>query len=273
MMLVTRKLQQFGGVNVDPLDVYLFDSVGLCVIKNVFTDSQINRARSAITTQFPGKKPWKFGVLGLGEIFWELMETPKMLGIAEQLCGKEFRLDHAFSVTSDGEIVNLHGGPCSSYGSCFTSVDGQLWVGQLSCGIPLTPQDFSTGGMCYIPGTHKSIDTRWGNVIRKELLKGSIDHPSIVVPKLVPGDLVVFTESLVHGDCGWKGSDTRMTVYYKFCPGFMTWRDPRDQEKYRNMAKTDLQKRLLEPPWAGNFKEDERFVMDSVNQRRVKVLS
>lgn len=272
-MLHLKKSITTTNSNIDPLDIYLFDSQGLCVIKNAIPLEQIDSAKKAIQKKFPNKKPWKFGVLGLGDVFWDIMVNPKILAIAEYLCGEQFRLDHAFSVTSDAEIVNLHGGPCSSYGSCFANVDGQLLVGQLSCGIPLVEQNSKTGGVCYIPGTHKSIDTRCGRTIRKELYHGNMYHNSIQIPDLALGDLVVFSESVVHGDCGWfDKNDTRIIVYYKFCPGFMTWRDPREQEKYVAMAKTDLQRRLLEPPWSGKFKEDDNFVMDIINQRRVKVI-
>ena len=273
MLHVNKKPIFSSNYLIDPLDIYLFDSQGLCIVKNVIPLDQIKEAKETINQKFPNKKPWKFGVLGLGDVFWNLMINSKMLAIAEHLCGDQFRLDHAFSVTSDAEIINLHGGPCSSYGSCFTNVDGQLLVGQLSCGIPLVEQNEETGGMCYIPGTHKSIDTRSGRLIRKELYHGNIKHDSIIVPKLELGDLVVFSESVVHGDNGWfDKNNTRIIVYYKFFPGFMTWRDPREQEKYVDMAKNDLQRRLLEPPWSGKFKEDKDFIMDINNQRRVKVI-
>lgn len=272
-MLMTKKRVVENVVNLNPLDVYLFDCMGLVVIRNVFPVEQIQQAKKAIDKIYPNKKPWKFSVLGMGEIFWDILTNKIMLAMAEQMCGDQFRLDHAFSVTSDEKIINLHGGPASSYGSCFTKLDNSLYVGQLSCGIPLTPQSPSTGGMCYIPGSHRSLDCRSGREIKKELMNGNMATDSLVVPTLNLGDLVVFTESLVHGDVGWNPTNySRMITYYKFAPGFMCWRDSREQEQYRSLARNELEKRLLEPPWSGQF-SDQNYVMDKNNTRKLKTLS
>ena len=272
MLKIKKKLIEGELPNLNPLDVYLFDCMGMVVIRNVFPKEQIEQAKESISKIYPNKKPWKFSVLNMGEIFWDILTNKTMLAMAEQICGEQFRLDHAFSVTSDEKIVNLHGGPASSYGSCFSKLDNSLYVGQLSCGIPLTSQSPATGGMCYIPGSHRSLDQRSGRDIKKELMNGNIITDALVVPVLNPGDLVIFTESLVHGDVGWKPTNySRMITYYKFSPGFMCWRDPREQEQYRALARNDLEKKLLEPPWSGQF-SDKNYAMDHNNTRKSKTI-
>jgi hypothetical protein len=52
----------------------------------------------------------------------------------------------------------------------------------------------------------------------------------------------------------------------------MTWRDPEDQEKYKQYAKTPQELRLLERPWTGRF-NDENNQMDYKNTRRPKTIS
>lgn len=272
MLMTKKKITENTTKFIKPLDIYLFDCMGLVVIHNVFPKEQIEKAKQAISKVYPDNKPWKFSVLNMGEIFWDLLTNKIMLEVAEKLCGEQFRLDHAFSVTSDERIINLHGGPSSSYGSCFSKIDNSLYVGQLSCGIPLNNQSEQTGGMCYIPGSHRSLDCRNGREIKKELMNGNMENKGLVVPTLVPGDLVVFSESTVHGDIGWKPINyNRMITYYKFAPGFMCWRDPREQEQYRHLARNELEKRLLEPPWSGKF-NDENFTMDKNNTRKIKTL-
>lgn len=267
---MTRRPQQ--PQEIDALDVYLFDCMGLAIMRNVIPMAQVEAAKKAIAKIYPAKMPWKFAVLSMGEIFWDLMTNAKLLRIVEQLCGVEFRLDHAFAVSSDEKIVNLHGGPSSSHNSCFTRTDNTLCVSQLSVGIPLTPQTPATGGVCYIPGSHRSLDMRAGAEIKRELLKGNMKHEAIVIPSLNPGDLVMFSESLIHGDTGWNPLNySRVIVYYKFCPGFMTWRDPREQEQYRHLARTSLERRLIEPPWSGKF-SDKNYAMDHSNTRREKTV-
>lgn len=256
--------------NINPLDVYLFDSVGLIVVKNVLSNDIVEKAKDKLSQKYK-QKPWKFPVLDVDSVFWDMMTNPIMLGLVEQFCGEHFRLDHAFGVSSENIVVNLHGGPNCSLGSCFSQVDNGIMVSQLSCGFPLTVQSSETKGMCYIPGSHKSLDSRDGRAVKRELLNDDLNHPSIVVPTLLPGDLVIFSESLIHGDNGWLPKDYhRLIVYYKFAPGHVCWRDPREQERYKNFARNDLERRLIEPPWSGSFSDINQ--LDKDNKRRGKTL-
>lgn len=267
-MLMTKKNQKKDYVE------YLMDTVGLVVIRNAIPESTVRDAISALNLVYHnGNKPWKFPILDAGRVFWEILVNKTMLSIAKKMCGEYFRLDHAFGVCSDELVVNLHGGPNCSFGSCFFKADNQPLVSQLSCGIALAPQSPETKGMCYIPGSHKSTDQRDGRDIKKELLNDNLEDDCLVVPQINPGDLVVFSESLVHGDNGWIPKNySRLMLYYKFCPGFVCWRDPKEQERYLAMASTELERRLLEPPWSGRF-SDKNHIMDKNNTRRTATLN
>jgi hypothetical protein len=254
--------------------LYAFDCQGFAIIRGLIPDPLVHRAVSIIDTNFPGKKTWKFPVLHLDRVFWQFMTTPLILRCAERLCGNEFRLDHAFAVTSDDGVPNLHGGANCSQRSCFAQWVGNsdIFVGQLSVGIVLTPQSSKTGGVSYIPGSHKAFDQRDGRAIKEQIMDGNFDHEFLVTPELNPGDVIVFTESLIHGDTGWVPTNyPRITVYYKFCPGFMSWRDPEQQEKYKQYAQTPQELRLLERPWTGQF-SDENNQMSHKNVRRPKTI-
>lgn len=258
---------------VNPTDLYVFDSIGLLVVRNVLSSEAVETAKDSLANAHNGqKKPWKFPVLDAGEIFWDMMVNPTMLCLVSNVCGEFFRMDHAFGVTSENLVVNLHGGPNCSSGSCFSSVDNGTLVSQLSAGFALYPQSPSTGGLCYIPGSHKSKDTRDGRTVKKELLNGNLNHDCIVVPTINAGDLVMFSESLIHGDSGWSPTDYHRTmIYYKFCPGFICWRDPKEQDRYLPLARTALERRLLERPWSGSF-SDLNNTLDMSNKRREKTL-
>src|SRR5690606_23555751 len=110
-----------------------------------------------------------------------------------------------------------------------------------------------------------------GNTVFRDLFGYDGNHPAIVVPTLNPGDMVFFSESLVHGDTGPRNQDPRLFVYYKFTPGWMCWRDPAQQAEYLEMAPNDLARRLLSPPWTGQF-DDQGNRMSSVNVRRKATL-
>ena len=51
-MLHLKKTIEKTNLNSDPLDIYLFDAQGLCVIKNVFPIEQIINAKKIIEEKF-----------------------------------------------------------------------------------------------------------------------------------------------------------------------------------------------------------------------------
>jgi hypothetical protein len=200
-----------------------------------------------------------------------MLTSQFLLDFCDEFCGDHFRLDHAFGLSSNGAIAQLHGGPQSSQYSCFylqlQNGPRKAIVGQLNFGYCLHGQSQETGGFAYIPGSHKSNEQRAGREILEEYYKGDFSHHSIVVPTLEPGDVIVFTESLIHGDTGWKASGCRMQVYFKMTPGFMCWRDPHETEILKRFADTPLEKRIIEPPWTGRYAESST-TMGTSNQRR-----
>jgi hypothetical protein len=254
---------------------FSFNATGVAVIPNVLTPEQIQAARESISSRWPSGGLWKFPILHLGRVFWDMMTRPACLDFCTEFVGEHFRMDHAFGVSGEAAEAQMHGGPYSSQNSCFyLPLPGQRkgFVGQLNLGFTLYGQDAETGGFCYIPGSHKSTDMRAGAEILKEVYNYDFNHSSIVVPTLKPGDLLVFTEALIHGDTGWRSPATpRMQAYYKMTPGFMCWRDPQENVKYRIYAKTDLEKKLLNPPWTGRYTEDA-FTMGITNERRQPTL-
>jgi hypothetical protein len=254
-----------------PIDFYLFDCQGLVVLRASVAAEQIAAARERIAAVWPDRAPpWKFPVLDLGEVFWDFLGHLAIREFARRVCGPHFRLDHAFGVCSHSAPPQMHGGADGSQGSCFYHWSGgdAALVGQLSIGVVLAGQSPQTGGLCYVPGSHKAFCRIDGRGVWHDYLGGKLDHPALVVPTLDPGDIVIFTESLVHGDTGWRCPEReRLTAYYKFSPGWLAWRDPDQQRKYLPLARTDFERRLLEAPWSGRFHDDDHR-MDVSNRRR-----
>jgi len=256
------------------LEEYSFETTGVSIIKGALPPDVVGRAKEAVFRHdWPdGYPPWKFPILHLGRVFWELMTRSEVLRLCGKFAGDHFRMDHAFGVSGRGAVRQLHGGPQSSQHSCFYMPISQGYraglCGQLNFGFTLHGQSPQTGGFCYIPGSHKSVDPRAGKEILDEVYRGQIHHPSIVVPTLEPGDMMLFTEGLVHGDTLWQGDgEPRMQIYYKMTPGWMCWRDPAQNAKYLQYAETDLERRMLEPPWTGRYSEDS-YSMGFNNERR-----
>jgi hypothetical protein len=257
------------------LERYVFDTSGVLIRRGAIPSEEIERAVGLLE---PILKPrvWKFPLLGRGEIFWDWLVRDELLRPAVEMCGPHARLDHAFGVCStpqSGSVPQLHGGPDSSQLSCFYHDVGRevRVVGQLSAGVVLTGQSPRTGGFCYLPGSHHAARRIEGRDVYVRLLGHNLAHECLTVPTLDPGDLVFFSESLVHGDTGVRESNwKRLVAYYKFCPGWMCWRDPAQQEQYRPLARSRLARRLLEPPWTGRF-DDSTDVMSPSNTRREPV--
>ena len=254
------------------LHTYVFETTGCLIVTNFMEFDEVVKARRLISNNWPNKTPWKFPILHLGRIFWELVTKELVMDLCEHFCGEHFRLDHAFGLSSNDAISQLHGGPESSQYSCFympLTSPMKAIAGQLNFGFCLHEQNPETGGFVYIPGSHKTNDSRAGIEISRDIYDYKFDHHSLIVPTLKPGDLMVFTEALVHGDTGWKGGTDkcRMQLYYKMTPGFMCWRDPEQNKIYNRFALTDIEKRLIEPPWTGRYPENWTS-MGGTNERR-----
>ncbi len=254
---------------------YVFDTTGVTIVRGQISPEKVNEARNALYKIHGSVAalPWKFPVLRAGRVFWEFMTHPMVMEMSREFCGPHFRMDHAFGVAGNTSPAQLHGGPQSSQYSCFYNVlpqrNKRAICGQLNFGICLQEQTRSTGGFCYVPGSHKQSDPRAGAEILQEVYSGHFDHASIVVPDLRPGDILVFTEALIHGDTGWKYPHVtpRVQIYYKMTPGWMCWRDPAENKIYDELIQTPLERQLMAPPWTGRYSETESS-MGVNNERR-----
>lgn len=263
---------------LDTREAYSYECSGFARIKNAITPQQVDQAKRLIQENWPGGIPWKFPVLHLGRVFWEMMTNTHLLPLAEEFAGEHFRMDHAFGLSSNGAIPQLHGGPHSNQYAClYIPLSGQArrGIGRMNFGFCLEGQSKETGGFCYIPGSHKTQDTRDGLTVWNQVYKNSFDHESIVVPTLEPGDMILFTEAMIHGDTGWRNptpGSYRMQVYFMFTPGWASWRDPREGTHLLQYARTDLERRMIEPCWSGRFSETP-ISMGVSNERRKRTIS
>jgi ectoine hydroxylase-related dioxygenase (phytanoyl-CoA dioxygenase family) len=77
----------------------------------------------------------------------------------------------------------------------------------------------------------------------------------VVNPTLRAGDMLIFTEALVHGSRQWTARHTREVLIYSYAPGFMAWRD--GPAVPPELATTAPQKALLRPPFVGAYDEQD----------------
>ena len=271
---------------------HVFESTGLLVLERHFSQAQTDAANNVVDRWVANFKnqhgyvPFNFPFMELDPMFMDIMADPLVVALGERLCGRDgFRLDHAFGVqarprcrpamdrsssrTAIPATCTVARAPDRAR-SFASTVSGRMMLGQLNIGVVLTDQSPEEWGLCFVPGSHRHSSSLQGNDVLHEIYGGRFDHPSIVVPKLQIGDLVVFTETLYHGTTPWSsGGRPRRTLYYKYAPGFVAWRDPSFLARYEPLARTDLQRRLLRPPFVAQY-EDEPALSDHTIRSRTR---
>ena len=70
-------------------------------------------------------------------------------------------------------------------------------------------------------------------------------------PALEKGDLLIFTEALVHGTVNWRSAAPRRTLLYKYSPGYSCWMPDEQLAPLRALASSELQHQLLRAPSVG----------------------
>src|SRR6266487_2711282 len=163
---------------------YALDSLGMVIARGAVPEQQ----NAYVDRALAGRKVAKFSILALDEVFMDLMTHPWIVDACTRAIGSHFRFDHAFGLQQPPACANLHGGPQACHSSCFyqsgLSVTGAAWMGRLSVGISLTPQCRETGGLAYIPGSHKSSFLLNGSAVLKAYLNNDFEHECINIPTL-----------------------------------------------------------------------------------------
>jgi hypothetical protein len=242
-----------------PEDKFKFDLEGYLVVKNVHTPEEVAEMNAIADAAYPGEYDEK----GLrrtsrpslwGPPFQQLIDHPKLLPYLEGLLGPKFRIDHDYCIfmQKGGKGGNLHGGPTPQ-----NNIPGDHWYrhhnGIIRNGLTvfttcLAPAPAGAGGFACIPGTHKS------NFIADIPDQVRTFHqPAHYVhqPVADAGDVIIFTEALVHGTAEWQADHERRTVLYKYSPGHSSWSSTHyNPDNYPNV--TDQQRRIMAPPYVGS---------------------
>ena len=78
------------------------------------------------------------------------------------------------------------------------------------------------------------------------------DAPYVLQPAVAAGDVLIFTEALVHGTMPWTAEHERRALLYKYSPGHSAWdRDGYDLADYRSFHLTERRRRIMQPPHVG----------------------
>lgn len=233
-------------------ETYEFDLNGYIVYQNLISADEVKKMNDLLDAEFKKQETedtHSFSFLSLDPCFLNLMAHPRTLQIMRPMIGDWLRLDHAYGLQMDQATVdrgqtrpNLHGGPRTDNGEHqYQWLDGKMYNGLIVAIYALKDVNPGDGGFICVPGSHKA----------NMHYKPPVDSHLVVNPSLRAGDMLIFTEALVHGTTTWTSSNPRRSLLYKYSPGHSTWSSADGLEPIRTLAKNDLQRDLLRPPSVG----------------------
>ena len=234
-------------------ETYEFDLNGYIVYRDLISVDLVNKMNDLLDTEFKKQKTEEahsFSFMKLDPCFLDLMAHPRTLNIMRPMIGDWLRVDHTYGLQMDRETVdrgqtrpNLHGGPRTDHGEHqYQWLDGKMYNGLIVAIYALKDVNPGDGGFICVPGSHKA----------NMHYKPPVDSHLVVNPSLRAGDMLIFTEALVHGTTTWTSENKRRSLLYKYSPGHSTWADADRMALIKGLAQNDLQRDLLRPPSVGS---------------------
>ena len=229
-------------------EIFEFDLNGYIVYKDMLTRDQVDLMNGILNEHIPDETH-QFQFITLDPVFMELMAHPGTLRIIRKMIGEWMRLDHAYGIQMDRLTVerghvkpNLHGGPRHDHGEHqYQWFDGKMYNGLIVVMYALEDINPGDGGLICVPGSHKS-NFRY---------RPPVDSHLVANPSFMAGDMLIFTEALVHGTTTWTSDQRRRALLYKFSPGYSAWVSADGLNDVRALAANDVQRDLLRPPSVG----------------------
>ena len=203
-----------------------FDLQGYIVIKNVLTTEEVAEINEISDRIFPRdygdednvKKTG--GLRRTGNISkWDpacqrLIDHPNVTSYLNELLGPTFRLDHDYCIfmCRSGEQKGvLHGGPeTTSRCQFYKYYDGIIRNGLSALTFFFADVSPGDGGFVCIPGSHKS---NFLSDLPTDVRELKRLESYVVQPVAEAGDVLLFTEALVHGTRSWQANMSAVHSY------------------------------------------------------------
>ncbi len=194
---------------------YRFDLQGFLLVPGALGAKEVdacNRAVDAVGTPAAAA-----GMLGWPEPhrepFRRLLVHPAVVARLNELCGSRFRLDHGPRLLAGGDGTGAElqgGGEPFSPAEWYHQQNGRIFASAVTAAWQLAGE----GGMCVVPGSHKSVEPAPAGV----RAGGDRGAPMDVVRELPTraGDLVLFAETITRGARPGNGAGDRRIVQYTY---------------------------------------------------------
>ena len=228
---------------------FILDLEGYLVIEGVLSAAEVTELNRIADTEFPhnddGSVSGEWSMLPFGEPFKRLIDHPRLVPYLAELLGPTFRLDHDYCIfMKEGEKRGgLHGGQGGDHWYGYRN--GEIRNGLSVMTYFLSDAPEGAGGFACVPGSHKS------NLGIRELTDEVRNFERSVhfvrQPPVQAGDVLFFTEALMHGTMTWRAQTERRALLYKYSPGYSSWAlDWYDFDRIGGL--TERQQRILAPP-------------------------
>jgi hypothetical protein len=244
---------------ISPEEKFRFDLEGYLVVKNALAPEEVvelNRMADENYSEDYDEKcvRSRFCISQWGPPFQSLIDHPSALPYLVEFLGTKFRVDHDYIMfmIKGGAHGRIHGGPAMETGfeedHWYRCHKGVIRNGLMVFTYCLTPAGAGDGGFICVPGSHKS---NFVMDIPEEVRLQERDADYVVQPKADAGDLIIFTEALLHGTRAWTADHERRALLYKYSPGHSSW----SQNYYRPEdypEATEQQLRIMAAPSVGS---------------------
>lgn len=226
---------------------YEFDLNGVIVYRNVLAPDLVRKMNKIIDAKYKSEFPWTIEFIEDDPCFMELMENPLTIRILRVMLGDWFRLDHTYGLQMKAGVTppmdNLHGGPRWCQGEHqYHWVHGKMYNGLVVVMYAMEDVNEGDGGLICVPGSHKGNVSSYRPPVTSHLVKN---------PALKAGDMLIFTEALIHGTRQWTSPNRRRSLFYKYSPGYSCWAAPDAMQTLLPRATSEMQKALLRVPGVG----------------------
>ncbi|MBT20753.1 hypothetical protein CMK17_12410 [Candidatus Poribacteria bacterium] len=269
--------EQVEFVTMSNREKYLFDLQGFLVVKDFLSNTEVCALNEAIDANHDKRREHpKADLNGTpldGEFgpFWHyngmltwlppwcqpfrnLLAHPKVIPYLNTLLGRGWKLDHSVDVltaTNGCQGMGIHGsGNVTFNGSRFYAYqNNRMRCGLIVCEYYLTDVNPDDGGLCVIPGSHKS------NLPCPEDIRMWEANQEIVfnIPAKA-GDLIIFNEATSHGVLPWRATHERRVAFYRYTPKYLHYAGGVYQTQMPEWVSelTEAQQAVLEPPYIYN---------------------
>ena len=224
------------------LQQYLFDVQGYLVIEDVLSRAELdsfNRLLDAQQLPGPGQTqrfgsaPDGPGFLDWGQPFCDLLDHPRIMPVLRFRLGDCFRLDRIYGMymragMSRGRLHADYGASSkrsrAQPGEYVPFRDDQIYNGFVVVTWCLTDTGPGLGGLCCIPGSHKS-----NYRLPQQIDENPEEAACVIIPEARAGSIIMFTEALTHGTAAWQAEHERRALLYKYCVSHVAWTSRRVQ--------------------------------------------